>query len=110
MSHGEHHIEQAQVRRSPKYGAFMVAGAVVGFLVAVILTFAFDGTQEKSAIGVVYSVPQVLGFLSLFCIPIGLALGGAVALVFDRVVGRRTRDVRIDRETVAAHDEGTPTA
>lgn len=106
MSHsGEHRIETAQLRRAPRYGVFIVAGAVVGILVALILTAAFDGSQDKSAYtGVVYSWEQVFGFLMLVCIPVGIALGGLVALLLDRVVGRRTRDVRIDRETVIEHD------
>lgn len=101
MSHTEHHIETAQLRRSPRYGRLMISGAVLGLVVAIILTLAFDGTQQKSEnTGLVYSMPQVLGFVALICIPVGIALGGAVALILDRVVGRRTRDVRIDRETV----------
>lgn len=101
MSPAEHHIETAQLRRSPRYGRLMVSGAVVGLLVAVVLTLAFGGEQQKSeSTGVVYSIPQVLGFVALICIPVGIALGGAVALVLDRIVGRRTRDVRVDRETV----------
>ena len=39
-------------------------------------------------------------FYALFGIPLGLALGGAVALLLDRTVGRRTRDVRVDVEHV----------
>lgn len=106
MSHAEHHIETAQLRRSPRYGRLMVAGAVLGLLVAIVLTLAFDGTRMKSEnTGVVYSMPQVLGFVALICIPVGIALGGAVALILDRVVGRRTRDVRIDRETVVEHHD-----
>lgn len=101
MSHTEHHLESAQLRRSPRYGRLMVAGAVLGLLVAIVLTLAFDGTRQMSEYTrVVYSTPQVLGFVALICIPVGIALGGAVALILDRVVGRRTREVRIDRETV----------
>jgi len=99
--HAEHRIETAQVRRSPRYGVFVVAGVALGIIVALILTFAFDGTQEKSPYTeVTYTVSQAFGFIALFCIPIGAALGILVALILDRAVGRRTRDVRIDRETV----------
>lgn len=101
---GEHRIETAQLRRAPRYGVFLGVGAVVGIIVALILTAAFDGTREKSATGVVYSWEQVFGFLMLICVPVGIALAGLVALLFDRVIGRRTRDVRIDRETVVEHD------
>ena len=106
MAHtGGHRIETAQLRRAPRYGVFLGAGAVVGVIVALILTAVFDGTQDKSVYtGVVYSWEQVFGFLMLICVPVGLALAGLVALLFERVIGRRTRDVRIDRETVVEHD------
>ena len=97
----EHHLETVQLRRSPRYGVFLAAGAALGILVALILTFAFHGTDQASAsTGVEYSSTQVFGFLCLFGIPVGLALGGAVALLLDRTVGRRTRDVRVDVEHV----------
>ena len=78
---------------------------VLGILAALILTFAFDGTAQQSpSTQVTYSTSQVFGFLSLVCIPIGLAVGAAVALVLDRVLSRRTRDVRIDHERVELVD------
>lgn len=96
-----HSIETAQVRRSPRYAIFFALGAALGILVALILTFAFDGTAEKSpATQVLYSSSQVFGFLCLACIPIGLALGGLVALLLDRRFARRTREVRVDHERV----------
>jgi hypothetical protein len=109
MSHtGGHRIETAQLRRAPRYGVFLTLGAVVGIIVAVVLTLAFDGTQEKSRTGVLYSPEQVFGFLALLCIPIGIVLAGLVALLVDRASSRRTREVRIDRETVV--DESDPAA
>lgn len=109
-----HRIESARVRRAPRYGVFLVGGALLGVLVAVILTFAFGGGpiepgapagDKSDYTGLTYSTPQVLGFLALIFAPIGLAVGGVVALILDRVVGRRTREVRIDRETVVEpHD------
>lgn len=90
-----------RVRRSPKYGVFLVLGAAFGILVAVVLTFAFHGSDLPSPnTNVEYTQVQVFGFVALLCAPIGVALGGVVALVLDRVVGRRTRDVRVDHETV----------
>ena len=100
-----HRIETARVRRSPRYATFCVLGAALGVLAALVLTFAFDGTAQQSpSTQVTYSTSQVFGFLSLVCIPIGLAVGAAVALVLDRVLSRRTRDVRIDHERVELFD------
>lgn len=96
-----HHIEIAHVRRSPRYAIFLVLGAALGILVALILTFAFDGTADKSpSTQVVYSSGQVFGFLLLACIPVGLALGGVVALILDRRFAGRAHEVRIDHERV----------
>jgi hypothetical protein len=52
----------------------------------------------------VYSQGQVFGFLALICIAVGLALGGVVALVFDRRSSSHTREVTIDRESVRSED------
>ena len=93
--------ETARVRRSPRYGVFFVLGAGVGILAALILTFVFDGTAEKSpTTQVLYSTSQVFGFLSLVCIPVGIAVGAVVALILDRALARRTREVRVDHERV----------
>ncbi|SBS72947.1 conserved hypothetical protein [uncultured Microbacterium sp.] len=92
------HIETARLRRSPRYGAFLAAGAALGLLVALVLTFAFDGTSTTSDAGVTYSTGQVFGFLILVCIPIGMAIGITVALILDRRLSRRTRDVLIDHQ------------
>lgn len=91
-------IETVRVRRAPKYGVFLTLGAALGVLVAMILTFAFDGTDLPSVTGVQYSQTQVFGFLALIGIAVGVAVGGIVALVFDRALGKRAREVTVDHE------------
>jgi len=94
-------VVTVRVRRSPKYGVFLVFGSVLGIIAAMILTFAFNGSALPSPnTNVEYTQLQVFGFVLLICIPIGMAMGGVVALVLDRVVGRRTRNVRMDHERV----------
>ncbi len=96
-----HRIETARVRRSPRYGVFLIGGALLGILVALVVTVVFgDPTAVGDGTGVKYSTDQAFGFLALIGAPVGLAVGGIVALVLDRIVGRRTHEVQIDRETV----------
>ncbi|ALJ22139.1 hypothetical protein [Microbacterium sp. No. 7] len=101
----QHTIETARVRRAPRFSVFFLLGAALGVLTALILTFAFDGSDERSPFTTVaYSTGQVFGFLLLFCVPIGLILGGVVAVVLDRTVGRRTREVTISRDRIIEPD------
>ncbi|WP_125130172.1 potassium transporter Trk [Microbacterium sp. 10M-3C3] len=98
-------VETVRVRRAPKYGVFLIAGAVLGLIVAAILTTAFQGTAQPSpTTGTVYTPLQVFGFVALICVPIGLALGGAVAVILDLTVGRRTRDLRAGHQSVHGAD------
>jgi hypothetical protein len=99
--HFEDHVETLRVRRAPKISVFLIVGAALGLLTAVILTFAFGGTDEASPnTGFVYSQGQVFGFLTLLCVPVGLALGGILALILDRRSQRRTRQVRVDHASI----------
>jgi hypothetical protein len=101
----EEHIETVRVRRSPKYSVFLAGGAALGVLVAMILTFTFNGTGGTSPnTGLVYSPSQVFGFLLLICITLGVVVGGVVALLLDRSLAKRTRDVVVDRESVRVED------
>ncbi|MEN2738546.1 potassium transporter Trk [Microbacterium sp. X-17] len=92
-------IEVVEVRRSPRYGVFLGLGVALGVLVAAILTFTVSG-NDQSATGIVYSDAQVFGFLALICGAIGLGLGGALAIVLDRTVGRRRRRFSADHARV----------
>jgi len=99
--HIEDHVERMRMRRAPKFSVFLAVGAVLGLIAAMILTFTFNGTGEVSPnTGLVYSQGQVFGFMLLVCIPVGLALAGIVALIFDRRSARRTKDVIVDHLSV----------
>ncbi|UJP09237.1 hypothetical protein L2X99_12405 [Microbacterium sp. KUDC0406] len=47
-----------------------------------------------------YPAGQVFGFMLLWTAPIGVALGGVVALVLDRRARRHARVVRVQHEHV----------
>ena len=91
-------IETVSVRRAPKYGVFLAAGAFLGILVAMILTFAIDGADISPYTQVVYSQMQVFGFTALICVVVGVTIAAIVALIFERALGGRTRQVIVDHE------------
>ena len=78
------------VHRAPRYRNFMLLGAVVGVLLALILTLAFPESGE-------YDRVQIFGFLLLGGLAIGTTLGAIVALVIDRIIGRSRTTVVVDR-------------
>jgi hypothetical protein len=81
----------------------MAIGVVLGIIAAGILTMA--GSYEPSEVlDVVYPPGQVFGFALLWTVPIGIALGGLVAIVLERVARRHDRVVRVDRETIIEQD------
>ncbi|WP_417509847.1 potassium transporter Trk [Microbacterium sp.] len=94
---------EATVRRVPRYGVFMAIGVVLGIIAAGILTMV--GSYEPSeTLDVIYTPNQVFGFTLLWTVPIGLALGGLVAILLERIARRHDRVVRVDRETIVASD------
>ncbi|MFK0402358.1 potassium transporter Trk [Microbacterium sp. NPDC090225] len=100
---------EATVRHVPRYGVFMAIGVVVGVIAAGILTFT-GSFEESQALDVVYPPGLVFGFLLLWTVPIGLALGGVVALILERTGRRHDRVVRVDRETIIEIDDEAPEA
>ncbi len=84
------HAEPASVRRAPKLAAFVVAGALVGLVVGVVLALLADpssGIGEDSGGGVLpmlggrNGVRVVVGLAGAF---VGGMLGAAAALAADR--------------------------
>jgi hypothetical protein len=71
------------IRRAPKFVPFLIAGGVVGVIVAGIMALAAPG-------GVEYDRSSVFGFLTVLLAIPGVGLGAVVALVLDRRSLRRT--------------------
>ena len=102
-SSDSHQTVEATVRRVPRYGVFMAIGVVLGIIAAGILTMV--GSYEPSEVlDVVYPPEQVFGFALLWTVPIGIALGGLVAILLERIARRHDRVVRVDRETIIEQD------
>lgn len=90
-------VYTAEVRTRANIGAFLILGAVVGAVVAVIWTFLFPDDT--------YTYGQVLGFLLVFLIPLGAGLLGTIGLLIDAFVSRGRTTVRLDApdETASGH-------
>ncbi|WP_174775406.1 hypothetical protein [Cryobacterium frigoriphilum] len=78
------------LHRAPRYTNFMILGAILGVLTALILTVIYPENAD-------FSRAQVFGFLLLAGVAGGVALGSVIALILDRVVGRRSSTVVADR-------------
>ncbi|WP_353116035.1 potassium transporter Trk [Microbacterium sp.] len=94
---------EAQIRPVPRFGVFMGAGAVLGVIVSAVLTL-FGSYEPSQAVGVTYPPGQVFGFTLLWTVPIGLALGGVVALILERSARKHARIVRVEHEKIS-HDD-----
>lgn len=96
--------DTVMVRRVPRYGRFITLGAILGAIVALILTFAFDGQAPENEL-VQFDKGQVFGFLLLICAAVGVGLGAVVALVVDRVLARRAEAGIAEHESTHHVDE-----
>ena len=86
------------VRRSPRYGAFMVAGLILGFIVAGILVMLPVDTSQLTAD---YSMGASMGLLMMLLGIVGLGLGGAVALILDRINAKKAKQYTVRAEYTA---------
>ncbi|WP_354497065.1 hypothetical protein [Mycetocola sp. 2940] len=93
---------QVAVRRSPKYGNFVLIGALLGAVVAFVLTVSIpqDLQYARDNGFAEYSQLQIFGFLLLIGLVIGIALALVVALLLDRRSSRRSRVVEADKVDV----------
>lgn len=83
-----------EVRRSPKYSAFMGIGAIIGVVISGILVFFVDPTQIPNG----YTVAQGAGLTIVLLGVIGLFAGAVVALILDRIGRKRARSYSVEAQ------------
>ncbi|WP_193071700.1 hypothetical protein [Brevibacterium sp. FME37] len=88
------------VRRSPKYSVFMGLGAILGALVAGVLTLFVDPTAMPAG----YTVGKGAGLLLLILAVGGLFLGGLLAVILDWMGRRKARKYRVGAEIDVVDD------
>lgn len=98
------------VRRSPRYGRFLGIGIAGGLVVAGILTAieAVTGDPGGPLSTGASGFLRVFGALAAVCVGAGLLIMGVLAIVLDRVVGRRIRPETAERATVLTDDLVSP--
>lgn len=80
----------------------MVVGALLGFLVVLIITPLFP-------VDPLVGLPALIGYFSLYGITIGVVLGAVVGVVLDRRSRLSARTLEAEREVVdAAPTASTP--
>lgn len=89
--------DEVTIRRAPRFGVFIVGGAVLGFLVTLVvvsLTYQIDAKQGQESFG------TLVGYFSLWGVTIGMFVGAVVAVVLDRVFSRRAARLTAERVEV----------
>jgi hypothetical protein len=83
--------DEVSVRRAPKVPVFLIMGAALGVVVSLIVTslFPFDSGE---------GVAQTYGYISLWGLTIGGAVGCVAAIVAERVTSRGAKRVQVERE------------
>jgi hypothetical protein len=70
-------VRYGRVRRAPRYGSFVVTGAVIGAVIGLVLSVSRPSTGQFSQNSVIGYVAATLGLL-------GALLGAGVAVLLDR--------------------------
>lgn len=94
----EQNVQETEVEvgieRSVRFGRLIIGGAVVGGLVAVILTLLFDVPE-----GALYEMRQIAGFMFVIGAAVGLALGAILSLILHAFARRiRGSGIAIHRD------------
>lgn len=84
--HPEPVVEEVEVEieRSVRFGRIMIVGAIIGGILAVMITLMFPVVPEA-----MYEMRQIAGFMLVFGAAIGLALGALLALVLNLFAKRK---------------------
>ena len=92
---------EVRVRRTPRYGRFMVLGGAVFAIAAFIATYSFPQGEG-------YDRNTVFGFVLLGAVAVGVGLGAIAAIIASAVTKHTERTVvadRIDVRTTDASDD-----
>jgi hypothetical protein len=86
---------EVSIRRAPRYARFLLAGAALGVIAALIATSVVP-VDNNVGFGAMF------GYLLLYGVPIGLAVGATTAVLLDRRATRRASTVIAGKMSVRA--------
>lgn len=75
--------QPVRVQRSVRFGRVIIGTAVLGALVATVLTLLFPVNEAE------YTLTQIVGFMALVGGTVGLAVGSILALILNRIAGKQ---------------------
>ena len=75
-------VRYGRRRRAPRYGSFLVTGAIAGLVLGVILSFSRPSTGQ-------FSANSVVGYVAATLALVGALVGAAVAVLLDRRSGHQ---------------------
>ena len=100
---GNEQQQVVELQRSVRYGRLLIGCAVVGALIASLITIFFPVVDGKF-----YTLGQIAGFMLLVGGVIGLAVGGILSLILT-IVARRNRGTGVvSIETASIADASPP--
>lgn len=97
--------EQAQVtiRRAPKIPVFLVLGALVGLLGTLVVT-ALQPADPTIGFAALF------GYFCVYGVPLGIVIGGVIAVLLDWASTRRAKTLPAERTTVESATAQNATA
>ena len=75
--------QRVTIVRSVRFGRVIIGTAVLGIVIAVLLTLLFPVNEAE------YTLAQIVGFMALVGAAIGLAVGSALALFLNWIAGKQ---------------------
>jgi len=90
---------EVQIRRAPKYSAFIIVGGGIGAIITFILTAIFP-------VDPLVGFGALFGYFALYGVTAGVLVGALLALLLDRIGLRRSRPATV---VTAPSDDSEPT-
>jgi H+/Cl- antiporter ClcA len=106
-----HSDTEVTIRRAPKFGVFLLGGALIGIIVTIVVVALTENIDRTNSVRVTGTTAQDVGFwptvgyFLLWGIPAGLVLGALVAIFLDWALRRRAAALVAERYDIALPPE-----